>query len=114
MRARFRHAAGDYAGAEDDWRLLRANWAWQHDEAPIAATWPVSVHRVMPLMHPYEGALAGLLSPVPEDHLHGPTARAGPAARLPPARHLVQQVKQAYPAAVKPRGGNRMGKNDEM
>src|SRR3546814_12849074 len=32
MRARFRHAAGDYAGAESDWRLLRAIWAWQRDE----------------------------------------------------------------------------------
>src|SRR3546814_6048377 len=26
MRARFRHAAGDYAGAAADWLLLRAIW----------------------------------------------------------------------------------------
>src|SRR3546814_19838029 len=86
MRARFRHAAGDYAGAEDDWRLLRAIWAWQHDKAPIAATWPVSVPRVMPLMHSYAGALAGLLSPVTEDLLNGPTAWDGSAAGTAHAR----------------------------
>src|SRR3546814_10071326 len=95
MRARFRHAAGDYAGAEDDWRLLRAIWAWQHDEAPIAATWPVSVPRVMPLMHPYEGALAGLLSTVTEDLLHGSTAWDGRAARLATARKLLQPDRKS-------------------
>src|SRR3546814_1429470 len=36
MRARFRHAAGDYAGAAADWLLLRAIWAWQHDEPALA------------------------------------------------------------------------------
>src|SRR3546814_20340486 len=100
MRARFRHAAGDYAGAEDDWRLLRAIWAWQHDEAPIAVTWPVSVPRVMPLMHPYEGALAGLLSTVTEDLLHGSTAWDALAARLAPHRQHLQLAKPEETTSV--------------
>jgi hypothetical protein len=96
MRARFRHAAGDYDGAEADWRLLRAIWAWQNDEAAIAADWPVSVPRAMPLMHPYEAGLAMLLSAATEDRLHQSTAWEGRAERLTLARQLLQQVKQQY------------------
>lgn len=97
MRARFRHAAGDYAGAAADWLLLRAIWAWQHDEPPLAATWPVAAPRVMPLMHPYEGALVALLSTVTEDLLlQGSTDWEGRAARLGQARRLLQQVKAQY------------------
>ena len=96
MRARFRHAAGDYAGAEADWRLLRAIWAWQHDEPAVPASWPVSVPRVMPLMHPYEAALVALLSTVTEDLLHGATAWDGRTARLALARKLFKQVKAQY------------------
>mgnify|MGYP000037903172 CR=1 FL=1 len=96
MRARFRHAAGDHAGAEADWRLLRAIWAWQNDEPAIAADWPVSVPRVMPLMHPYEAGLVALLSTATEDLLHGSAAWDGRKSRLAMARKLLQQVKQQY------------------
>ena len=96
MRARFRHAAGDYAGAEADWRLLRAIWAWQHDDPAVPASWPVSAPRVMPLMHPYEGALVALLSTVTEDLLHNATAWDGRTARLATARRLFKQVKAQY------------------
>ncbi|HMA13204.1 MAG: hypothetical protein ACM35H_13305, partial [Bacteroidota bacterium] len=96
MRARFRHAAGDYGGAEADWRLLRAIWAWQNDEAAIAADWPVSVPRAMPLMHPYEAGLVALLSAATEDRLHQSTAWDGRAERLALARQLLQEVQQQY------------------
>ncbi|MGD1879292.1 MAG: C45 family autoproteolytic acyltransferase/hydrolase [Kiloniellaceae bacterium] len=96
MRARLSHADGDYAGAEKDWRLLRAIWAWQHDDAAIPAEWPVSVPRVMPLMHPYEGALVALLSAATEDLLQGNKAWAGRAQRLDQARALFAQVRQDY------------------
>ena len=94
MRARFSHAAGDYAAAEADWRLLRAIWAWQNDAPAIAADWPVSVPRVMPLIHPYEGALIALLSSATEDLLQGDTAWDGRAGRLAEAGRLFAQVKQ--------------------
>lgn len=94
MRARVRHAAGDYAGAAKDWRLLSAIWAWQHGEPEIAADWPVSAPRVMPLMHPYEGALVALLSTVTDDLLQGSTGWPGRAARLDKARSLLEQVKR--------------------
>jgi hypothetical protein len=94
MRARLRHAAGDHAGAEADWRLLRAIWAWQHDAPAVAADWPVKVPRVMPLMHPYEGALVALLSAVTGDLLNGGTGWDGRAARLAEAGKLFAQVKQ--------------------
>jgi hypothetical protein len=96
MRARFRHACGDYTGAEEDWRLLRAIWAWQNDEPAISATWPVQVPRVMPLMHPYEAGLVHLLSAATEDLLQGSTAWDGRAGRIAKARVLLQQVKQDY------------------
>jgi len=94
MRARLRHEAGDFAHAESDWRLLRAIWAWQHDTPSIAAEWPVSVPRVVPLMHPYEGALVALLSTVTEDRLHGNTTWDGRAERLDEAGRLFAQVKE--------------------
>ncbi len=94
LRARLLHASGDYTAAEKDWRLLRAIWAWQHDEPAIAADWPVSVPRVMPLMHPYEGALVALLSAVTEDLRLGSTAWEGRAVRLDRARALLEQVKR--------------------
>ncbi len=96
MRARFRHASGDYAGAEQDWRLLRAIWAWQNDEAAISAVWPVQAPRVMPLMHPYEAGLVHLLSVPTEDLLQGSMAWDGRAGRIAKARALLQQVKQDY------------------
>lgn len=96
MRARFRHAVGDYAGAEADWRLLRAIWAWQNDEQAVAADWPVPVPRVMPLMHPYEAGLVTLLSVATEDRLHQSTAWSGRAERIGLARKLLLQVKQKY------------------
>ncbi len=94
LRARLLHASGDYTAAEKDWRLLRAIWAWQHDEPAIAADWPVSVPRVMPLMHPYEGALVALLSAVTEDLRLGSTAWEGRVARLDQAKALLEQVKR--------------------
>ncbi len=94
MRARLCHSAGDYAAADKDWRLLRAIWAWQHDAPAIPADWPVSVPRVMPLMHPYDGALVVLLSAATEDLLHGNTTWDGRQARLDQARSLFAEVKQ--------------------
>ena len=94
MRARLSHSAGDYAAAEKDWRLLRAIWAWQNDAPAIPADWPVSVPRVMPLMHPYDGALVALLSAATEDLLHGNTAWDGRRERLDQARGLFAQAKQ--------------------
>lgn len=96
MRARFRHASGDYAGAEEDWRLLRAIWARQNDEPAISAPWPVPAPRVMPLMHPYEAGLIHLLSSATEDLLQGSTAWDGRAERIAKARALLQQVKQDF------------------
>lgn len=94
MRARHRHAAGDYAGAEADWRLLRAIWAWQQDAPPVAADWPAPAPRVMPLMHPYEAALVALLSSVTEDLRSGSTAWEDRGARLAEAQALFDQVKR--------------------
>ena len=93
MRARLLHESGDYAKAEADWRLLRAIWAWQNDAPAIAAEWPVSVPRVMPLMHPYEGALVALLSAVTEDLRLGNTDWEGRQERLDQAAALLAQVK---------------------
>jgi hypothetical protein len=93
MRARLRHALGAYAEAESDWRLLRGIWAWQNDAPAIPADWPVSVPRVMPLMHPYEAALVGLLSTVTEDLLQGDIAWNGRQARLAEAHDLLEQVR---------------------
>ncbi len=94
MRARLNHAAGDYAAAEGDWRLLRAIWAWQQDKPAVAADWPVAAPRVMPLMHPYEGALVGLLSVVTEDLRLDGTAWNGRAGRLEEAHGLFTQLLQ--------------------
>ncbi|GAB4353172.1 MAG: hypothetical protein Kow00114_02260 [Kiloniellaceae bacterium] len=94
MRARLNHAAGDYTAAEADWRLLRAIWAWQHDAPAIPADWPVSVPRVMPLMHPYEGALVALLSAVTDDLRLGTLDWDGRGARLDAALALFDQVKR--------------------
>jgi hypothetical protein len=94
MRARLHHLAGDHAAADRDWRLLRAIWAWQSDAPAVAADWPVSVPRVVPLMHPYDGALVALLSAATEDLLHGSVSWDGRAARLDQARALFAQVKQ--------------------
>jgi len=101
MRARFSHAAGDYAAAESDWRLLRAIWARQQDAPAIAADWPVSAPRVIPLMHPYEVALVALLSSVTEDLRSGSTAWEGRDARLAEARGLFEQLKLDYFGAGK-------------
>ncbi len=94
MRARLQHADGDFAAAEKDWRLLRAIWAWQHDAPAVPADWPVSVPRVMPLMHPYEGALVALLSSATQDCLTGGMAWDGRQQRLDEAKALFKQVKQ--------------------
>lgn len=94
MRARLHHVLGEDAAADKDWRLLRAIWAWQNDAPAVAADWPVSVPRVMPLMHPYDGALVALLSTATEDRLRGNTAWDGRAARLDEARALFRQVRR--------------------
>jgi hypothetical protein len=94
MRARLRHAVGDFAAASADWRLLRAIWAWSQDAPAVAADWPVSVPRVMPLMHPYEGALVALLSAATEDRLQGNSSWDGREGRLDEARRLFAQVKR--------------------
>ncbi len=88
MRARLNHQAGAYDAAEKDWRLLRSIWAWQADAPAIAADWPVAAPRVMPLMHPYEGALVALLSTVTDDLRHGATDWDGRAERLDQAQAL--------------------------
>ena len=48
-------------------RLFHAIWALRYDEVAIAADWPVTLPRIMPLMHPYEVALVALLSTVTEN-----------------------------------------------
>lgn len=96
MRARSHHAAGDYAAAEKDWRLLRAIWAWQNDGPPVSADWPVATPRVMPLLHPFEAALVALLSAVTEDLRHGNTAWEGREARLDEAKALFLQLQQDH------------------
>jgi hypothetical protein len=93
MRARLHHQNGDYDAAEADWRLLRAIWAWQTDAKEIAADWPVAAPRAMPLMHPYEAALVGLLSAATDDLRHGGTGWQGRKTRLSQAEKLLKQVK---------------------
>jgi len=94
MRARLHHQVGDYDAAAADWRLLRAIWAWQTEAREIAADWPVAAPRVMPLMHPYEAALVGLLSVVTDDLRHGDTGWRGRKARLDGAEKRFKQVKR--------------------
>ena len=96
MRARLQHDAGDFAAAEKDWRLLRAIWAWQNDAPAVPADWPVSVPRVMPLMHPYDAALVLVLSAATEDCLTGGMAWDGRKERLDEAEALFKQVKRNY------------------
>ncbi|TVR83170.1 MAG: hypothetical protein EA405_04910 [Rhodospirillales bacterium] len=88
MRARVRHALGEYAGATEDWRLLRDIWAVQQRQPGEAATWPAQP-AAMPLLHPFEAALVLLLSTATEDLQQGAPAWAGRSARLSEARTLL-------------------------
>ncbi len=96
MRARLNHQAGDYDAAAADWQLLRAIWARQQGMPIPDADWPVDQPRVVPLMHPYEAALVGLLSTVTEDLQLGNWTWEGREARLDEARRLFAALQRDH------------------
>lgn len=89
MRARLAHERGDYAVAAGDWDALLAIWRAQNGGPAYAGPTPS-------LMHPYDAALALVLSVATDDLASGGTGSPERAGRLAEARALLSGLRRKH------------------